>query len=202
MHFKFQISLLFILIFTASCAQQTDTKLLGGPCEGCEAVFEFEGKLSQNLTITDTKKGETLKVSGTIYKADGKTPADGIILYLYHTDAKGIYPSEANSKGWEGRHGKLRGWLKTGEDGKYEFTTIRPASYPNTSIVQHIHPTILEPDGSYYWIQDYLFDDDPFLTNRERNRSNPRGGDGFVLDLRKENGVWIGTRDIILRKGL
>lgn len=141
-------------------------------------------------------------VSGTIYQQDGKTPAEGVVLYVYHTDANGIYPSDSNSKGWEGRHGKLRGWLKTGKDGKYEFTTIRPASYPNTTIVQHIHPTILEPDGSYYWIQDYFFDDDPFLTDRDRNKSNPRGGKGNILKLRKENGVWKAERDIILRKGL
>lgn len=203
MSFFFRSFILSVLFFYQACAQQpANPVLLGGPCEGCEAIFEFEGTLGPKVTIANGKKGEPLLISGTIFEKDGETPADGVILYVYHTDANGIYPTTGTETNWARRHGNLRAWIKTAADGTYEFRTIRPASYPNTSIQQHIHATILEPDGSYYYIQDFLFDDDPNLNTRERNRSNPRGGSGHVLQLKHESGTWLGYRDIVLRAGL
>ena len=43
------------------------------------------------------------------------------------------------------RHGYIRGWMKTNEKGQYRFYTLKPASYPNSTAVKHIHPTIKEP---------------------------------------------------------
>ena len=190
------------VFLSISCAQNPEYKLIGGPCEGCEAVFEYEGMISSKGTLAIGEPGERLIVSGTIYKKDEMTPASGVILYIYHTDANGIYPPSDDQSGWAKRHGRLRTWMKTGPDGRYSFSTIRPASYPNTTIQQHIHATLLEPDGSYYYIQDFLFDDDPNLAERSRNLENPRGGDGHIMKLRKDNKTWVGSRNITLRKGL
>lgn len=40
--------------------------------------------------------GEKLIISGTIYKADGRTPYPNVILYAYHTDSKGYYSKTGN----------------------------------------------------------------------------------------------------------
>ena len=128
---------------------------------------------------------------------DGKTPASNVIVYAYHTDEKGIYPSTDQSKGWERRHGYLRGWIKTDADGKYTFYTLRPASYPNTTIPQHIHVTVKEPDKNEYYIDDFHFEDDPNLPERIKKRENPRGGSG-VVTLKKNGEISETKRNIIL----
>jgi len=187
------------LFFITSCVKSQETSLLGGPCEGCEAIYEY-GK--RYLNPIDSLPGfesaiEKIKITGTIYKKDGKKPAGNVILYAYHTNEKGIYPKKNTSKGWERRHGYIRGWIKTDRSGVYTLYTFRPASYPNTTIPQHIHITIKEPDKNEYYIDDFYFDDDPNLTNNVRSRSKPRGGSG-IIKLKRKNSLLEAQRDIIL----
>lgn len=183
---------------------QHEFKLVGGPCEGCEAIFEFEDHI---LDSTDTlpdfeKPGPRLKVSGHVYQFGGKTPAPDVILYVYHTNQEGIYPIKGGEKGWEKRHGFLRGWMKTNKMGEYAFYTLKPGPYPDRSNPAHIHLTVLEPSGKYYYMEDFLFAGDPLLTFKRINRPNPRGGDGFVLDPEISNEMMIATRDIELGKNI
>jgi protocatechuate 3,4-dioxygenase beta subunit len=72
-----------------------------------------------------------------------------------------------------------------------------PASYPNSTNPKHIHPTIKEPGRSEYWIDEFVFDDDPLLPDKERNRANPVGGNGVVKTVMKD-GMLRATRNIIL----
>ncbi len=179
-------------------------RLVGGRCEGCEAVFEFGNR---ELTSVDTlpdfnDPGEKIKVTGTIYQNDGKIPAEDVILYIYHTDRKGIYPTTGSETGWARRHGYIRGWIKTDRDGKYTFYTLKPGVYPDRSAPAHIHPIILEPNGKYYWLGSYHFDGDTLLTDKERSPDLPRGGSSGLLKLKKEADLLIGTRDFILGKNI
>ena len=200
--YKFYFILVYTVLFSCcinSQNKQEASKTAGEPCEGCEAIYEYDDKI---LTSTDTLAGfntlkPQIKISGTVYKKDDKTPAEDIILYVYHTNDKGIYPSNKASKGWERRHGTLRGWVKTDSNGSYTFYTSRPASYPNTRIPQHIHITIKEPDKNEYYISDFYFEDDPNLTDNIRNDPNPRGGSG-IISLRDRSEIKEATRNIIL----
>lgn len=174
---------------------------VGGGCEGCEAIYEspvaFE-QLNEVDTLPDfNDPGTTIEISGTIYHRDGKTPAKDVILYIYHTDQKGLYPRKGNEKGWAKRHGYIRGWVKTDANGFYKFYTLVPASYPNSNNPKHIHPTIKEPGKSEYWIDEFVFDDDPLLPEEERKRTHPVGGGG-VLKTEMKNGMLKATRNIIL----
>lgn len=192
---KLIITVTLAFAFTTASAQQ-----IGGICEGCEAVFEFGSKKLISIdTLPDFKQpGPKLEISGTIYQSDGKTPAKGVILYIYHTDQKGVYPQKGNETGWAKRHGYLRGWIKTDADGKYIFYTLRPASYPNSRAPQHIHPVVKEPTRNEYYIDEYLFTDDPFLDENERANQQQRGGSGIITLTKKQDGTWVGKRDIIL----
>ncbi|HTH54511.1 MAG TPA: hypothetical protein VL728_00610 [Cyclobacteriaceae bacterium] len=195
---KIALAFLVIGLMNASYAQSRRDRAVGGGCEACDEMYEgMPQNLSWQTTITDANEpGERMIIKGTIFKKDGKTPAPNVILYVYHTDNKGLYSRSPNQT-QALRHGHLRGWMKSDDRGRYEFRTIRPASYPNRRAPQHIHPLIKEEGLMRYWIDEYLFDDDPLLTNEEKSKQSNRGGSGIV-HLIKENGVWIGKRDITL----
>jgi protocatechuate 3,4-dioxygenase, beta subunit len=196
-----RILIIFLAVIFCSCSKPQ--QLVGGPCEGCEAVFEYGDKALAPFDSLPgfNEKGTQIKISGTIYKNDEKTPAEDVVLYIYHTNQEGIYKTEGDESGWGKRHGFMRGWVKTGKDGRYTFYTIKPGSYPRSRESAHIHAIILEPDGRYYWIDDFLFDDDPFLTTGNINKENPRGGSGIVK-LEEENNINTAVRDIILGKNV
>ena len=194
------------MLSISGCTQSGNNKVerkVGSYCEDCEMMFEGMPKnLSWKFTIAGSDEpGERLIIYGTVYKIDGKTPAPDVILYVYHTDNNGNYtpaPKQAEAK----RHGHLRGWMKTNDQGRYEFTTIRPASYPGRKDPQHIHPIIKEPNTSLYWIDEYLFDDDPLLTEDQRKRQEKRGGSGIIKLTKNDKGIWVGERNIILGKNI
>ncbi len=174
-------------------------KVVGGGCDGCNLIYEgMPSTLFWETIIPDSKEpGEPLIITGTIYKKDGRTPAPGVILYVYHTDNKGNYSATLTQR--EGRrHGHLRGWMKTDDKGRYRFRTIRPASYPNRKIPAHIHPIIKEEGINEYYLDEYLFDDDPLLTADERSKQEKRGGLGIIKLIKNQQGEWIGQRNIVL----
>lgn len=193
-----------ILLSLVSCLPtQAQKNLVGGGCEGCDLVFAGMPKqLNWDTSLADsTEPGEPIEISGTIFKADGKTPAAGVILYVHHTNAKGEYEPAENQK-VAILHGKLRGWMKTNERGEYKFRSIKPAAYPGRTEPAHIHPIIKEPDKNEYYLDDYLFDDDPLLTAAKRAKQEFRGGPGIIKLTKNQNGIWIGRRDIILGKNI
>ncbi|MGE0770698.1 MAG: intradiol ring-cleavage dioxygenase [Cyclobacteriaceae bacterium] len=196
---------IFILAMT-SCYGQRQTgkdRQVGGPCEDCDLIFAGmpENLDWQTQLASPAEPGEKLVVRGTVYHPDGKTPAVGVILYVYHTDHTGRY-SPAPGQTHARRHGQLRGWMKTDSKGRYEFTTIRPAAYPNRKDPQHIHPLIKEEGKSVYWIDEFLFADDPLVTQGVRSNQQRRGGNGIVELTKLDDGSWLGRRDIILGKNI
>lgn len=201
----FLASLSSLGLAASSCqAQETGrarstSATVGGGCEGCDLIYEgMPRELGwQTAIASPSEPGERMEISGTIYQRDGKTPAPNVILYVYHTDAEGYYSPAPDTPERARRHGHLRGWMKTNERGQYRFTSIRPAPYPNAKDPAHIHPVIKEPDKNEYWIDEYVFEGDPRLTEEQRARNQNRGGSG-VLRLTKTGDTWTGRRDITL----
>lgn len=198
-------------IICLSCSQtKTDTKSstaknvqIGGGCEGCEAIYDMPGLLSSTDTLPDwSSPGIKIEVSGVIFQSDGETPAPDVVLYIYHTDTSGHYSSSENAKGFWKTHGFIRGWVKTNVHGWYKFYTKRPVSYPNSIEPAHIHPVIKEPDKNEYYIDAYVFEDDPLLTSTEKSKLQNRGGSGIVHPTQMSNGIWVCRRDIVLGKNI
>lgn len=177
----------------------TKDQVVGGRCEGCEALFEYGKKKLWHTDTLPTFKdaGPKLKITGTVFQKDGKTPAPGVILYIYHTDREGNYPIAQDAKGWAAKHGSIRGWVMTDETGQYTFFTTRPAAYPDSDIPEHIHSTIKEPGKTAYFIDDFVFDDDPNLTTSRRQGLGNRGGSGIVHP-EPEGDYLLVKRDIVL----
>jgi len=146
--------------------------------------------------------GEKLIISGTIYLPDGKTPAKDIVVYVYHTNIKGVYPKRGDEKGNGKYHGYLRGWMKTESNGKYEFETIRPAPYhSHGGEPAHIHYTIQGSDYPEYWLTGIWFSDDPRVTDEYKKSVKRSGGFSNIITLTKnDNNILRGERNIILEK--
>ena len=188
-------------IMNLACSQNTSTpdRVVGGACDNCKLMFEgIPASFSWETKIAPSDEpGEPILIRGTIYHNDGKTPASGVILYVYHTDHSGIYSPGAAQTAAK-RHGHLRGWMKSDGQGRYQFRSIRPAAYPERNAPQHIHATIKEPQATPYWIDEYQFDDDPLLTTKEKAKTQQHGGPGIIHLTKNEKGEWVGQRNIIL----
>ena len=190
-------SIAFLFCSIYSCAQNE-----GDP--QTEASLEYgDKKLNWVDTLPDfNKTGPKMEVSGTVYKKDGKNPAPGVIVYIYHTDQTGNYTPIGNEKGWGKRHGYSRGWVKTGPDGKYKFYTLKPASYPGGGTPAHIHTLIKEEGRKEYPVDAFVFHGDPALTASDLNRPNPAGGSGVVQLEKQNNGLRVAHRDIFLGRNI
>jgi protocatechuate 3,4-dioxygenase beta subunit len=171
-------------------------------CEGCEAAFETDTAALRNTARIGPgiDQGPALAIDGVVYQSDGKTPAAGVIVYAYQTNAEGRYANGSPETVWSRRHGRLRGWVKTGQDGRYHFDTIKPAPYPNDTIPAHIHITVLEPGKRPYWIDDIVFDGAYGVTPAYRKSMVNQGGNGIVPLRRDANGNASVLRDIILER--
>ena len=171
-------------------------------CEGCEGVYERDaaGLSSQAQIGPEDEPGESLTLRGTVYEADGRTPAPGVVIYAYQTNAEGLYANGTDETEWSRRHGNLRGWAKTGDDGTYRFDTIKPAPYPDQDMPAHVHFTILEPGRQPYWIDDIVFDGEFGVTDEYRRQMTDRGGNGIVALETGAGGKLSVRRDIILER--
>lgn len=214
-YFSILIALLSMLSACRSKAQTEGSQpgqyakekiVVGGNFENRE--FTYYG-ISKNISAVDTSpgwnlQGSKLLLTGAVFAADAKTPAPGVLVYYYHTNTAGRYqhqPAEARSMppNETGQtHGYIRGWVKTDSAGRYSIYTTRPGVYPATDEPAHIHLTVKEPNNiSEYYIDEFVFDDDPFLNTAKRRRLENRAGSG-ILRLVQKDGVLVGERNIIL----
>lgn len=147
----------------------------------------------RTVLSTETDKGEPIEISGTVYAADGVTPAPNALIYLYHTDFEGYYGRGAGVH----RHGRYRGWMLTGKDGKYSFRTIKPAPYPENRFAAHIHMTVTTEKAREDWIDSILFEGDRLISPQEREQAGRRGGFNPILSFEKgSDGILRATRNI------
>lgn len=179
---------------------QGSDALIGGPFENSE--YGLIG-MPELLMPVDTspgwrQDGQRLKISGTVYKIDGKTPVPGVVLYYYHTDVDGLYSSGPGLPSAAAKHGYIRGWVKSDEQGRYTLITVRPGAYPNRTEPAHIHLSVYEPGiPNTYYLDALIFDDDPLLTTEKRRAMKNRGGSG-VLRLSSEGELEVAHHNVIL----
>lgn len=163
----------------------------------CGSANEAPDDVSWKVALAEEKdEGEPLIISGTVYEKDGKTPAPNILIYVYHTNAKGYY-GRGND---EHPHGKHHGWMLTDESGRYEFQTIKPAPYPLRDTPAHIHVTLTGINFKEYWIDDIWFEGDSLITPKiTKKQMTGKGGFNGILKLeRKNGGILHGVRSIKL----
>ncbi|MFI4898272.1 MAG: intradiol ring-cleavage dioxygenase [Phycisphaerales bacterium JB059] len=168
------------------------------PCEWCGAQDVPEGELGAVMTIAGPEEpGDRMVLRGRVVEGHGVTPAAGVLVYAYHTDATGVYRREGQETGNGRRHGVLRGWLRTDPLGRYEIRSIRPAAYPLRSEPAHVHITLEYPGGAEDWIEPTMYEGDELLTAALVEADAEEGRFGAVVALRADgDGVLVGERDL------
>ncbi|WP_273566339.1 intradiol ring-cleavage dioxygenase [Maribacter halichondriae] len=181
---RFHNFFVFILLLCmASCSGQNKTNIpekksiknviVGGPFENGE--FMYYG-MPETISAVDTSAawhldGQKLMIQGRMFREDGKTPAPNVILYYYQTDTAGYYSDHESLDPRAKRHGYIRGWVKSDDQGNYTIYTVRPAPYPNRKEPAHIHISVKEPNiEKEYYLDELVFDDDRLLnTEKEKH---------------------------------
>lgn len=142
MNIRLAIALVTLLVTSATVAAQD--------VEYQRAVERAQQQRPATLTSTGriapaSEPGSPLIVRGQLLNIDG-SPAANAVVFAYQTDRGGLYDKREN-----GPHSwRLRGWVKTGADGRFTFETIRPGSYPNSNNPPHVHFTAFLANGDRY----------------------------------------------------
>ncbi len=117
--------------------------------------------------------GDTVVVQGKVLTPDGQ-PIEGAVLEMWQTAENGLYSNQDPVQG----DYNLRARQVTGSDGRYAFTTVRPAAYtvPSDGPVgdllratgrepwrpSHLH-FIVQAEGHRTLVTEVFPDDDPYL---------------------------------------
>ncbi len=144
-----------------------------------------------------SEPGSRLEVSGVVYASDGKTPVASASVYVYQTDARGYYrPDDAMGN----RDPRLKALLRTDGQGRYSYRTIRPGSYPNSRVPQHIHYEVTA-EGQGTRIFEIVFEDDPFMTAKMRQDA-AQPGSIYALQRVTPGAAGVGriTQDVVLTR--
>ena len=188
--------LCFISANISICAQDSGTASENIIDSG--AIYEYT---AQQLNNTDTipgyeSKKNKLKISGTIYRSDGVTPAKDVILYIEQADENGDFDlREENGI----RYVHNRACIKTDTNGHYTFYTYVPGNDRRFNQMQQLYPIIKEPSKPEYEIATFLFDEDPLLSKQCRKRLAKKGDQTRILKLNKADGLLVTQKDIILQ---
>jgi len=150
---------------------------------------------SKTVITTGSEPGERLTVTGVIY-GEGNSPIANASVYVYHTDAKGVYTPQGN----DSRNPRLRGYMRTDAQGRYEFQTIKPAPYPTNDAPAHVHYHVNAP-GYAERVFEIVFQGDPRI-NAQIREGAAQENSGFSIRALTGNAQsgWRCTQDVKLRK--
>lgn len=171
------------------------------PLDGLDITGNDPGTTDWKIVmVSNTEPGEPLIVSGTIYADDGKTPLEGVRLYVYHTDARGIYSDHPGNG--QTPNARLKGWMLTDKQGRYEFRTIKPASYPGLmSPPAHVHSSASGAGYGERWIDNFMFADDSRLDRNTRARFTTQDSFSPIMQVtRGDDRVLRCVRDIRMKR--
>jgi protocatechuate 3,4-dioxygenase beta subunit len=113
-------------------------------------------------TVAKGRGGQRLVVSGTVYRADCKTPLAGASIAVWQTNAEGEYgPGQGTG---DEQCCYLGAALRTDARGRYELETVKPGHYKGEPDPPpaHIHFEVRHPDADGL-LTELLFEGDPRL---------------------------------------
>lgn len=162
-------------------------------------IYDYGTKVLQSAdSVPDYNlKEEKLKLTGTIYQADGKTPASDVILFVEQPDEHGNFDLRVEN---DKRYVHHRAWVKTDSLGQYTIYTFIPGNDRIHQMYKQIFPVIKEPNKGEYEIETFLFDDDPLISKYCRKRLAKKGDITRILKPKMVDSILVARRDIILRQ--
>lgn len=160
--------------------------------------FYLPGAPQRTVLAAPEEPGERILIRGRTLAADCQAPLAGALLDVWQADAKGHYHDE-------NKNYRLRGRMKTNDQGVYEFSSIRPGRYQLEGGFRpaHIHFTVSHPDCEPLTTQLY-FKGDPYLAPNDACGDACESDDpNRIIELTpvgKGSKVWFeGQFDIVLK---
>lgn len=141
---------------------------------------------SQVTMVRAGEPGDRLRVRGQLVDSKTKKPVRDGILYLYQTDAEGLYRQGQSSGGGSGNP-RLFAFVAPDKNGRFELLTIVPGSYPGQRISKHIH-YVAEAPGYSRVVREVIFDEEPRPSSRTKSRAE-QSGISIVTRKKAEDGV-------------
>ncbi len=185
----------------AAIAALFGARALASTTEACSATgsdiegpFYLAGAPRRTVLADAKEKGKRLRIGGTVFGSDCKTPLAGALLDIWHADAEGNYHDAKEQY-------RLRGQILTDARGRYEFETIRPGNYKLDEGWRpaHIHFTVSSPGHEPVTTQLY-FRGDPYLAPHDACGDECHSGDPHrIIPLAAEGSRLAGRFDINLR---
>jgi protocatechuate 3,4-dioxygenase beta subunit len=143
---------------------------------------EPAGTTSTATIVPPAEPGDSLIVSGCVFAPDGEHAVAGVIVYAYNTDKNGLYSPDGKVG-----HPRLKGYMKTDAEGRFELHTIVPGRYPNMHIPAHVHFNLWGAGYSVQWTDDLRFAGDSYLTEAMQKESAARGKFATIRPLTKDS---------------
>lgn len=149
-------------------ALDPDLASLTGPVFGDEHIGELDNDLTRNGRVNGEPLGERIIVTGQVLDEHDR-PVPNVLLEVWQCNSTGRYvhrkdqhdaPLDPNFLG--------AGRCLTDKNGRYRFTTIKPAAYPwgnhpNAWRPAHIHYSLMGPNISTRLVTQMYFPGDPLL---------------------------------------
>lgn len=186
---------LAIVLLGSGCAPRAHA-LVTAACPWCGTALAPPSTGPSGRIAPASEPGTPLEITGTVYRADGRTPLAGVVIHAFHANARGVYPARPGEAGDSPEHGYLRGWVRTDARGRYRFLTIRPAPLAGGDQPALINMTIAPPGGRELRIDPLTFDDDARVTVASHRAA--AGGSGVVHPIADARGTLHVVRDIVL----
>ena len=193
-----------LLAGRASAATQecrvTEADILG-------PFYRFGAPVQTRLAGPD-EAGDRLRLTGTVFSADCRTPVPGALIEVWQANSAGLYDTNTPGNFTEVSAFKLRGMLSTNEKGEYEIETIVPGRYPIPPNLPGLerYAGLTRPAHIHFRVMDSLhvplttqlyFKGDPFLAG------DPWAGhkQTSAIDLTQDGALRRGVFDIVLARG-
>jgi protocatechuate 3,4-dioxygenase, beta subunit len=186
-----RLAALFMLLFVTLGSAAADLI----PSEYVAEKYVAPRNADSSIVIAGPgEPGDRFVVTGRVL--DGNKPLAGISIYVFHTDAKGLYALDGVNND---ENARLHGAMRSDAEGRYRFETIRPKGYDGEPA--HVHYVVIAP-GYKPRMFDLWLADDPILGQRRKDglpelwfESAP--GRVVVRPVTRDaNGTWHATRDL------
>ncbi len=140
--------------------------------------------------------GTPIVISGVVTDATG-APLPNASVYVYQTDARGYYdPSNPRASD----NPRLKGYIRTDAQGRYEFRTIRPGSYPGTRNPGHVHYHV-NASGHRERVFEIVFEGDSLIPPQWREQAKSEDSGVAIVTLSGgSSGPLRGVQDVRLRR--
>lgn len=159
--------------------------------------FYRPGAPMRSDIIPPDSKGIPMNLTGTIFKEDGKTPLNNVLVEIWQCDENEHYDNTSDSF-------LFRGAIKTDKNGKYAFKTIVPVPYkadPNNEESwrpAHIHMRVSVAEQQDLITQIYFKGDK--YNDTDRSASSPQAVNRILNIVKNSSGENTVTFDVVLSK--